>query len=80
MRIICNGRLCYFDFYGGAKETADNLTREQILTIEEHLIELHPDGMKDTELNDFFWFERDTIAEWLGFESYDELVNNQVSK
>jgi hypothetical protein len=31
----------------------------------------------DTELNDFFWFERDTIAEWLGYEDYDELIRDR---
>ena len=33
--------------------------------------------MEDVELNDFFWFERDTIAEWLGYEDYDELMKDR---
>ena len=32
--------------------------------------------IEDTELNDFFWFERDLIAEWLGYEDYDELMHD----
>ena len=31
----------------------------------------------DTEINDFFWFERDTIAEWLGYEDWEDLENNR---
>ena len=32
------------------------------------------DIMTETELNDFFWFKRDTIAEWLGYENFDEIM------
>ena len=31
--------------------------------------------MSDTELNDFIWFEDDTIAEWLGYNDFDEIMN-----
>ena len=31
--------------------------------------------MTDTELNDFMWFEDDTIAEWLGYNDFDEIMN-----
>lgn len=33
------------------------------------------DSMSLTDLNDFFWFERDTIAEWLGVQAYEDLMN-----
>lgn len=29
--------------------------------------------ISETGLNDFFWFEEDTIANWLGFDSFEEL-------
>lgn len=29
----------------------------------------------ETEINDLFWFEEDTIAEWLGYFSFDEIMN-----
>ena len=68
-----------FDFWAGAKYTAQVLTLEQLDTIEAMLEELCPNGMTETELNDFFWFENDTIAEWLGFEDWEALekANNE---
>ena len=30
-----------------------------------------------TEVNDFFAYETDTIAEWLGYENFDELMNTE---
>ena len=62
-----------FDFWSGAKQTADEMTAEQIEEIFAMLEECYPDGMTDTELNDFFWFEDETIAEWLGFDSFEKL-------
>lgn len=29
--------------------------------------------MDATDVNDFFWFENDTIADWLGFSDWEEL-------
>ena len=29
----------------------------------------------DTEINDFVWFERDTIAQHLGYDDFDELMH-----
>lgn len=79
MKIHRETSLTDFDFWAGAKYTAQRLTREQLATIEEMLEELYPDGMGETELNDFFWFDRDTIAEWLGFEDWEALeeANNE---
>jgi hypothetical protein len=64
-----------FDFWSGAKDTAKYLTEDELDTIEEMLEELFPDGMDETELNDFFWFESDTIAEWLGYEDFEAIMN-----
>ena len=38
---------------------------------------LHP---TDTDINDFLWFERDQIAEYLGYEDWDDYENNEVYK
>ena len=42
------------------------------------VLDILEDAYKDdpltlTQLNDFFWFEADTIAEWLGYESFEDL-------
>ena len=73
MKIYREISLTDFDFWAGAKYTAQMLTREQFATIEEMLEEISPDGMDETALNDFFWFDQDTIAEWLGFEDWEAL-------
>lgn len=64
--------------WSGGKDTLDDLTDDEIdevLSILESAIEDPDRGMELTELNDFFWFDRDTIAEWLGYDEYDELMN-----
>ena len=76
MKIICE-----WDVYdvrnqtwSGARDRIKYLTYEEIDTILTMLEECYPDGMTDTELNDFFWFEEDTIAEWLGYNNFDEIM------
>ena len=66
-----------FDFWSGAKETAEDLTYQEIDQIFEILEELFPDGTDETQVNDIFWFERDWIAEMLGYSDYEELLENR---
>ena len=56
----------------GAKDNAETLTSEQLDMVESILEDAYPDGMEDTQINDFFWFEFDTIREWLGIEKEEE--------
>ena len=74
MKIASETNLRDFKFWAGAIDTVKHLTWEQLDTIEEILSEIYPDGIDDTTLNDLFWFEEDTIAEWLGYECFDDLV------
>lgn len=73
MKIYGEISLKDFDFWSGAADRAANLTDDDFDVIESNLEELHPDGMSDTELNDFFWFEFDTIAEWLGYKDEEDM-------
>ena len=66
-----------FEFWSGANYTVDHLTYEELITVFNILGDSYPEGMTDTELNDFFWFETDTIAEWLGYRDWEELENPQ---
>lgn len=77
MKIISEKSLCEFDFWCGAATTANYLTWNEITQVELMLEELFPDGMDETELNDFFWFEDDTIANWLGFDDFEELIKSK---
>ena len=75
LTIIRETDLTDFDFWSGAVDRARCLTDDELRTIANYLCELYPEGMSDTAINDFFWFEEDTIAEWLGYDSFDEIYN-----
>ena len=75
MTIKTETTLKNFDFWSGAKDTVKYLTESELETIESYLEELYPEGMTDTELNDFMWFDDDTIAEWLVYNDFDEIMN-----
>ena len=73
MKIYKEESLRNFEFWSGARNTAEVLTDDQLDEIESLLEMDNPDGMDETEINDFFWFEDDTIAEWLGFGDFEAL-------
>lgn len=62
-----------FEFWSGAKDTVKEMKDEQVKEVFNMLENVYPDGMSETELNDLFCFEEDTIAEWLGFDSFEKL-------
>ena len=64
--------LSSFDFWSGAKDNAAKLTSNQLDEVELNLEELYPDGLSETQLNDIFWFEFDTVLEWIGLERCDK--------
>lgn len=63
----------YDELWSGGRDTIDDLSDDQIDTVLD-ILESEGSEYTITELNDFFWFERDTIAEWLGFKDYDTLL------
>lgn len=73
MKITKEISLRNFEGWSGAVETLNTLTDDQKDALEAILEELNPDGMDETDLNDFLWFENDTIAEWLGFDDWEDL-------
>ena len=77
MLIITEQKLSDFNTWAGANQTKDRLTYEELDLIEEMLTEVYPNGMTDTELNDFLWFDSDTIAEWLGYADFEELMEDE---
>ncbi len=77
MTIIKKERLENFAFWAGAIYLAEKLTSEEFDIVEELLEELYPNGMEETQVNDFFWFEGDTIAQALGYEDEDDLLENR---
>lgn len=73
MKIIIGKSLENFDAWSGGKDTMDALSHSDLERLEQYIEELYPDGITDTQLNDFLWFERDTIAELLGYDSFSDL-------
>ena len=73
MKIIKEDSLRNFDFWSDARDRVKYLSDEDFDQIEETLEEIYPDGMTETEINDLFWFDEDTIAEWLGYSDWEEL-------
>lgn len=61
-----------FRFWGGAVETDALLTWRDLETIEQELVAFK-DEWDATELNDLFWFDRDYIAEILGYMDWESL-------
>ena len=75
MKVYAETSLTDFEFWSGAKDTVKYLTDEELEQIETILEELYPDGIDETTVNDIFWFEDDTIAEWLGYNNFEEIMN-----
>lgn len=74
MKVYREVSLREFDFWGGAKDRVKYLTGDELERIEQVLEELYPKGIDETELNDLFWFEEDSLAEWLGYENFEQIM------
>jgi len=74
MRIYREIPLTEFEFWAGGKDTVEELTNSELEQIEQILEEIYPAGMGEFEVNDLLWFERDLIAEWLGYKDFDEII------
>ena len=73
MKIYREDSLRGFEFWAGAVDRVKHLTVEDLDQIETILEDIFPDGVEETTINDLFWFEEDTIADWLGFTDWEEL-------
>ena len=69
-----------FQAWSGAKDTLDRIQREgKCAELENVLEELYPDGMTETELNDLLWFDSESVYEWLGIRS-EEQIENEIKE
>ena len=68
--------LLELDLAQGAVDTIEELTDSEVETILSMVEEMEED-ITDSYISDFFWFERDTIAEWLGYDSFDDIMNRE---
>lgn len=74
MKYFVEESLRDFNFWSGGKDRAELLIDEQFDMVEQMMEEIEPaEGWTDTAINDFFWFEFDTIAQWLGYADEEHL-------
>lgn len=76
MKMYTDESLANFNFWSGGKDNAYKLTYDELDAIEAILEKIYPDGIDMTQLNDLFWFDFNTIAEWLG-TTEDELLGRK---
>lgn len=69
-----------FQAWAGGKATLDTLIEKGDCEQVEDFIDQCFSHPTDTDINDFLWFERDQIAEYLGYEDWDDYENNEVYK
>ena len=70
MKIVSETSVRNFGFWSGGADRAKDIKCDSDWDIiESELESAYPEGMTDDELNDFFWFDFDTIAQWLGYKS-----------
>ena len=74
MKISTEQSLRDFKFWSGARDRVKCLTLEELDQIEAILEDAYPESTSDTTINDLFWFDEDTIAYWLGYNDFDEIM------
>ena len=74
MKYIVEESLDNFEAWSGGKDTLDTLREKGDVDSVECLIEemFFDETPSQTQVNDFLWFERDTIAQHLGYSDWDE--------
>lgn len=76
MKYVCECSLEDFEAWSGGKDTLDTLIEkgdcDAVECLIEELASAGEEGWTRTGVNDFLWFERDTIAEHLGYSDWDE--------
>ena len=76
MKYVVEESLDNFEAWSGGKDTLDTLREKGDCDAVEYLIDEYistrEDGWSDGDINNFLWFERDTIAQHLGYSDWDE--------
>lgn len=69
--------LADFNAWSGGKDTLAVLIEKGVCDEVEEFIEQCFSHPTDTDINDFLWFERDQIAEYLGYEDWEAFENGE---
>ena len=77
MRIVKDITLEGFEAWSGGKDTLDTLIENDLVDDAETALENYfadrEEPPTETEINDILWFERDWLAEMLGYTDWDDL-------
>lgn len=65
------------ELYGQAHINSLELFNQEIDTVLDILEDMYPEGLSMTTLNDFFAYEQDTIAKWLGYDNWVALYEDR---
>ncbi len=76
MTIIMENNVWSFKFWGVADDKAKLFTYQEKEIIEQNLEELYPHGITETQLNDIFAYDTETLCEWVGIPE-DELIERK---
>ena len=75
MKIYREINLNEFEFWSGARDRVKHLSAYELELLTSYFEDLEAEGhiWSETNINDFFWFEEEWIAKYLGFENWEEL-------
>lgn len=77
MKYTVEKSLSDFDFWCGAKDNAHKLTIEEFDQLESMLPDIFgEEAPTETAINDLFWFDFESICEWLGLDP-DEVESRE---
>lgn len=69
-----------FEFWSGGADRANNCSDEELDTLEQFFEETEPEeGWTDTDINNMFWFEFDTLAQYLGYKDEEDFDRKRDS-
>lgn len=72
MKIYKEGIDNYEPWSGAVDRWNEIVEAGKVDELENMLEDEFPEGMSETELNDFIWFEEDTWRDWLGMSEEEE--------
>lgn len=73
MEIIIEKELYKFEFWAGAKDSRNRFSMEEMDQLEQMIDDCFEGAVNETTINDLFWFEPETLCEWLGLD-FDEWI------
>lgn len=78
MKFTVDKDLRNFDFWSGAADNAKELTTEELDQLDGILPDYFGDEVTDTDINDMFWFEFETVVHALGYAYIDGKIVRDI--